>query len=106
MAALSRVEWCYRCAGCGTCASTLPVYIDGTHTMDEGLREEGLSAIRTANFATVLDRLDDVGVPGGSRLLDVGCAHGWFLEAAEQRGTPLRESNLTSTSRDYRAPRV
>lgn len=56
--------------------------------LDEAARHDGLAALRQANFARLLRRLQEM-VPGGAgrapRLLDVGCAHGWFIEAASER---------------------
>jgi len=44
-----------------------------------------LAPLRARNFEIVLDRLAACGAAGG-QLLDVGCAHGWFLDAAHRRG--------------------
>ncbi|UZJ24549.1 class I SAM-dependent methyltransferase [Rhodococcus antarcticus] len=58
-----------------------------THSgLDESLRETGLSALRAANNARVLDRLAQLGLRDGARVLDVGSAHGWFVRAAVERG--------------------
>lgn len=54
--------------------------------MNETVRESGLEHLRRRNFELVLDRLERVRPLDGARLLDVGCAHGWFLEAAARRG--------------------
>ena len=79
--------WHFECSGCDYEGSDLQPHIleqaDGGD-LDEGSRETGLVALRKANFHRLVQRLNEV-VPKGSvrpRLLDVGCAHGWFLEAA------------------------
>lgn len=81
-------SWCLQCPECGTWASTLPVGINSkAHLgLDEALREAGLAELRHRNFAVVADRLLKFGLVPGSRVLDVGSAHGWFLTAARDRG--------------------
>jgi len=80
--------WLYRCPKCRTQASTLPVDIDGKGStcIDEVLRERGLETLRRANNRRVVARLLDRGVRPGGTVLDVGCAHGWFLEEAGTHG--------------------
>jgi 2-polyprenyl-3-methyl-5-hydroxy-6-metoxy-1,4-benzoquinol methylase len=51
--------------------------------IDEGARETGLKELRADNFNRLLTRIKEL-KPEGGRLLDVGCAHGWFLETAER----------------------
>ena len=55
--------------------------------LDEASRETGLAALRQANFRRLAAFLDEFAPPGGAkpRLLEVGCAHGWFIEAASPR---------------------
>ncbi|WP_254776036.1 class I SAM-dependent methyltransferase [Ralstonia sp. 25mfcol4.1] len=48
--------------------------------VDEKIREAGLKAIRLENFREVIDLIRSNG--NGATLLDVGAAHGWFLEEA------------------------
>jgi 2-polyprenyl-3-methyl-5-hydroxy-6-metoxy-1,4-benzoquinol methylase len=48
--------------------------------IDEHAREAGLREVRATNFRTLLAEIKSL-KPSG-RLLDVGCAHGWFLELA------------------------
>jgi SAM-dependent methyltransferase len=77
--------WAVRCRACGTFASTLagrPV----TRPLDEVSRCSGLMDIRVDNFERVLDALATVRDLRGARVLDVGAAHGWFVEAARRRG--------------------
>ena len=53
--------------------------------VDEGHREDSLRALREANFETILDRLTALAPSSALTLLDVGSAHGWFLECARGR---------------------
>lgn len=84
-----RTPWCFQCPVCGTWASTLPVGINSSElhdALDEDARETGLAELRHHNFGVVTDRLASQGLHRGARLLDVGSAHGWFLDAAATRG--------------------
>ena len=56
-----------------------------TRPLDEAHRHHALEALRQANFETVPDVLSGRGAPKPVHLLDVGCAHGWFLDAAKAR---------------------
>lgn len=78
--------WHVRCPACGYEASDFvpaigaPPGTAGT-ALDEAGREEALGPLRRANAARLLELLGSR-LPRGAALLDVGCAHGWFLEAA------------------------
>jgi 2-polyprenyl-3-methyl-5-hydroxy-6-metoxy-1,4-benzoquinol methylase len=50
--------------------------------VDEDERELGLKALRQENFRDIVHLARQLARPGARRLLDVGCAHGWFLETA------------------------
>jgi SAM-dependent methyltransferase len=81
--------WELRCERCGYLASTLEPMVGtagGAGQLDELRRATALSDLRRRNFATILDRLERLATPAQSTLLDVGCAHGWFLDAASGRG--------------------
>lgn len=54
--------------------------------LDEERRETALVALRKKNFERILDRLEPVTGSSRRALLEVGCAHGWFLDAAARRG--------------------
>ena len=81
--ARGRHAWLLRCQACGFRGSTLRPTIGETRTagsIDEDLRAGGLERLRRDNFERLLDRLCRRIEPSGARLLDVGCAHGWFIE--------------------------
>lgn len=54
--------------------------------LNEAFREDALRELRRTNFQIILDRLDRIRKPGQRKVLDVGCGHGWFVEAAVRRG--------------------
>jgi 2-polyprenyl-3-methyl-5-hydroxy-6-metoxy-1,4-benzoquinol methylase len=84
----SRRDWVFACPGCGYLASSLAVSlsVQATPQIDEGLRESALAELRRQNFERVLDRIETIVGPRQRRVLDVGCGHGWFLDAAASRG--------------------
>ena len=53
--------------------------------VDEADRALALKAVRTENFRLIVDRLARLVPAKARRLLDVGSAHGWFLEEASKR---------------------
>lgn len=79
--------WHLRCADCSYEGSSLEPHIleqvDGGD-LDEASREKGLESLRQANFKRLLALLGGLVPPGGAppRLLEVGCAHGWFMDTA------------------------
>lgn len=77
----------FRCPGCGLYRSAFPVAINQAQAdrLDEVRRERALKALRVANFERLLDGCAPH-LPKGAAVLDVGCAHGWFLAAAAARG--------------------
>jgi len=84
-----RHDWCLVCPGCGFLASNLSPHVsDGrlAEVIDEEQRESALVSVRKKNFERVLDRIDSMTERTGRSLLEVGCAHGWFLDAAAKRG--------------------
>ena len=70
--------WLYSCLSCGFCASTL--------TAGGGRGIEGLETLRRRNFAKLCNKLSESYALSGKKLLEVGCAEGWFLEEARRRG--------------------
>jgi len=86
-------EWAARCPDCGTWTSSLEPQINSANEhatsgteIDTEARIAGLERLRRENFRDVLDRVDALVPLAGARLLDVGSAHGWFLEEAAARG--------------------
>lgn len=75
----------YRCAKCGLHRSIFPVAINTSSSIDEKMREHALKPLRIKNFNKILDACTG-SIPPSASILDVGCAHGWFLEAATKRG--------------------
>lgn len=77
-------EWHSCCGSCGYEAAALTVAINEAQahaTIDEAQREASLKALRMENFATIVGWAREQ-APAARTLLDVGSAHGWFLEAA------------------------
>ncbi|GJI88445.1 class I SAM-dependent methyltransferase [Duganella hordei] len=77
-------SWHRSCPNCGYESAALQPTINDAdaHTqLNEADREAGLKALRLENFKTIVNCALQLTPPGG-KLLDVGSAHGWFLEAA------------------------
>lgn len=75
--------WHLKCPGCEYEGSTLEPAINSTpahELIDESNREQGLKTLRVQNFQTLLTRIQAFKKRGC--LLEVGSAHGWFLELA------------------------
>ncbi|UMR30261.1 class I SAM-dependent methyltransferase [Massilia sp. MB5] len=53
--------------------------------VDERDREIALKGLRAENFRIIVDRISRLAPQSAARLLDVGSAHGWFLEQAGHR---------------------
>lgn len=83
------LPWHTTCQDCSYEGSTLEPHIleqaEGGD-LDEASRHKALAGLRQANFSRLLGRLTGmVGDPDSRpRLLDVGCAHGWFIEMASK----------------------
>ena len=76
-------QWHYSCPTCKYERAVLPSNINllGAHqAIDETAREHALRNVRRHNFEILLRRILELKTRGD--LLDVGCAHGWFLELA------------------------
>lgn len=73
--------WLSRCETCGLYRSTL--------VAGPGQAFEGLEDLRRRNFELLLAEIEGLVPLKGARILEVGCAKGWFLEAARQRGASV-----------------
>ena len=81
-------DWWQVCPDCGMQTSTL-VPVLGDRPLEEMFdweqRKRGLNALRAANADRLLARLKKL-APPPAELLDVGCAEGWFIQAARSHG--------------------
>jgi hypothetical protein len=85
----TRHDWVLCCPDCGYLASTLKATIEQSAAegrLDEERREAALGALRRKNFEVILDRPPVQTRCAAFCQLDVGSAHGWFLDAAARRG--------------------
>lgn len=87
----TRHSWLHRCPSCSFLTGDLLVQTlddSARAAIDETQRADALRAIRAENFRRILDHLDPLRPAHQRRLLDIGSAHGWFLEEALKRGYP------------------
>lgn len=78
-------SWHRVCQRCGYEQSKFKPAINAIEVhqyIDEGARENGLKALRKSNFESLSLKLKQLLPSKKARLLDVGAAHGWFLDAA------------------------
>lgn len=81
-------DWHQECPNCSYESADLKPAINENvahKNIDENSRENGLRSLRVENFASLLRAIKKSGKDSG-KLLDVGCAHGWFLDAAKENG--------------------
>lgn len=81
-------EWHFECSVCGYEMADLHPNINEASVHDgvnEEFREDGLRSLRNENFEKLLCSIKERS-PSSVSLLDVGCAHGWFIAAAQQKG--------------------
>ena len=79
-------EWHWGCPSCGYEKTNLQPTINAAESqaaIDEAARAQALASLRLENFKQLLNEIE-VCQPPGPKLLDVGCAHGWFLDLAGQ----------------------
>ena len=77
--------WHAFCRACGYESAALEGAINAAPAsapVDEDKRERGLKALRQENFRDIVGLARRYARAGACKLLDVGCAHGWFLETA------------------------
>ena len=77
--------WHHTCPACAYESAALAVAINhaAEHAeIDEQVRETSLKALRQDNFRTIVALVRQFAAPQARTLLDVGSAHGWFLEMA------------------------
>ncbi|MFL6676109.1 MAG: class I SAM-dependent methyltransferase [Massilia sp.] len=77
--------WHTTCPSCGYESAAFQVAINQQRPGDpvnETEREAGLKALRLDNFRAIVQFARRHAPPGAKKLLDVGSAHGWFLETA------------------------
>lgn len=84
-------SWHFKCKECLYEKGDLEPTIneDVAHKLiNEAERESGLREVRVRNFEKLLGHILEA-KPQGGDLLDVGCAHGWFIETVLQKFTVL-----------------
>lgn len=77
--------WHHTCPSCAYESAALAVAINqaAQHAeIDEAVRETSLKALRQDNFRQIIALIRQFAAPQACSLLDVGSAHGWFLETA------------------------
>lgn len=77
--------WHAACRACKYESAALAPTINDAQAhvqLNEADREAGLKAIRVENFKTIVALARRHAAPGARTLLDVGSAHGWFLDEA------------------------
>lgn len=80
--------WHRTCPACRYESADLKPIINQSQAhshVDEADREIALKSLRAENFKIIVDRVSRLAPQSASRLLDVGSAHGWFLEQARTR---------------------
>lgn len=80
-------QWHATCPSCGYESAALQVAINRRQEaggVDEAEREIGLKALRQENFREIVGLVRQHMPAHARRLLDVGSAHGWFLETARE----------------------
>ena len=77
--------WHFICVSCGYEGTTLKPRINepaAYAVLKEADREAGLKNMRVENFRVIVRAIRRLAQPGQKTLLDVGSAHGWFLQEA------------------------
>ena len=85
-------DWHRLCSKCFYECSDLKPSINTKSTHDmvhEEDRSIGLKSLRQSNFLAILKQMESLCLAEGSSILEVGCAHGWFLELANEKYTAV-----------------
>lgn len=84
--------WHLVCRACHYEGSELEPHIEACSeriNLDEAARERALSTLRRRNFLAILDNIISMvqvnEISSRPSLLDVGCAHGWFMQLCKER---------------------
>ncbi|MES2151092.1 MAG: class I SAM-dependent methyltransferase [Pseudomonadota bacterium] len=80
--------WHAACPACLYESADLTPTINQQHAhelVNERDRETALKVLRQENFKAIVAHAGRLAAPGAASLLDVGSAHGWFLEEASAR---------------------
>lgn len=80
------IAWCRACGLWRSSLGSADGRLQDSTALDEERRQSGLAAVRSANIRLTLDLLGRDRPLRGLRLLDVGCAYGWFLVEAKRAG--------------------
>lgn len=86
------VPWVGRCRDCGSWRSVLEPEIESEQLqelIDTEARYTGLKELREANNRRILDEIAKIRPVAEAKVLDVGSAHGWFLQSASERGAAV-----------------
>jgi 2-polyprenyl-3-methyl-5-hydroxy-6-metoxy-1,4-benzoquinol methylase len=78
-------SWHVTCPSCAYESAAFEVAINQQQVgnpINETEREAGLKALRLQNSRVIVESARRHAPPGATKLLDVGSAHGWFLETA------------------------
>lgn len=79
----SQIGYCEACQYWGSTFSGINLSSHEKLQLNESNRRDALISMRAQTAESILQRLDRMESVAGLRLLDVGCAYGWFLEAAK-----------------------
>lgn len=99
-------DWHTACRACLYESAALAPTINHAQAhveLNEADRAAGLKAIRAENFRTIVADARAHAAPGARTLLDVGCAHGWFLDEAGRQFEVLGMEPDTAIAEQTRA---
>ena len=80
-------SWHLECPACSfECSTLVPAINRDDGTLSKTGLCDSLAPLRRRNFSRLCTRLEALKALHGQRLLEVGCAYGWFLDAARNSG--------------------